>query len=280
MATELKSEAQVLDALRNRFPPPEWALFPGVSNGTGRNADRWADAVAMNLWPSRGLEILGFEVKVSRGDMLRELKKPQKAEVVARHCDKWFIAVGSKSIVKPEELPRSWGLLVPTGSAKGQTMKIVKDALSLRKKTADPKVSRSFCAAVLRRASEKFDEPRLRADIRREIYNEVIEDAQKIAEGRLQHQVDELRRLYNESKSRANELQESLSKLTEHPAMTQHIVQAIALLHHLRGWQGARSQATNILRGVETDKDRLDQIGATMKLVIDLCSEVGIGGEQ
>lgn len=104
------STAAIKSLLRARFPVKEWALAFEVSNGTGSQAGRHADAVAMNLWPSRGLAIHGFEFKVSRGDWLRELKQPEKAEAVAQYCDHWWI-VTTEGIVKEGELPPTWGLI-------------------------------------------------------------------------------------------------------------------------------------------------------------------------
>lgn len=98
-------------ALRDRYAAPEWAIFFEVPNATGGAAARRADAIAMSLWPSRGLEIHGFEIKVERRDWLREVKEPQKAEEIARFCDRWWIAA-APDVVKLDELPRGWGLLI------------------------------------------------------------------------------------------------------------------------------------------------------------------------
>jgi hypothetical protein len=137
--------AEVKAALRARFCAPEWAIFFEVADGTGGNHNRWADAVAMNMWPSRGLAIHGFEIKVSRSDWLRELKKPEKSGPVQQYCDRWWI-VTPKGIVKREELPPTWGLYE------------VSEAGAFRQVVEAPKlepipVTRDFMAAILRRAS-------------------------------------------------------------------------------------------------------------------------------
>lgn len=131
-------------ALRKRYPAPEFAYFDEVPNGTGGNAARTADGVAMGLWPSRGMEIVGFEIKASRSDWLREKKDPSKAETIQRFCDRWFLVVGDADIVKDGELPPTWGLLVPR--AKGLSIKVEAPKLE-----AQP-VGRGFLAAILRRA--------------------------------------------------------------------------------------------------------------------------------
>lgn len=138
------TETQVLAALRDRYKGPAWGFLNHVRNTTGFSRQvRTADALAMGLWPSRGLELLGFEVKVHRSDWLRELQQPDKAEEIAQYCDRWWIAA-PKDIVKPGELPATWGLLVMNGSR----LVAVKEAAKLEAKP----LSRSFLASILRYA--------------------------------------------------------------------------------------------------------------------------------
>jgi hypothetical protein len=62
----------------------------------------------MNLYPSRGLEINGFEVTASRQDWIKELKSPEKSAPVQRFCDRRWI-VAPAGIIQPGELPPTWG---------------------------------------------------------------------------------------------------------------------------------------------------------------------------
>lgn len=141
------TSSDIEDSLRTRFCPPEYAFIPQVRNGTGYGRDvRTADALAMGLWPSRGLHLNGFEIKVGRGDWLSELKKPAKAEEIAQYCDFWWI-VAPKDIVKLEELPALWGLMV----LHGNTIRIIKQAPQLPSPIA---IDRLFLAAILRKAQE------------------------------------------------------------------------------------------------------------------------------
>lgn len=138
---------QIREALKKRYAAPAWALLEEVNQGTGGNCGRAADALAMSLWPSRGLTIHGFEIKASRSDWLKELSDPSKAEAVQRYCDYWWIVVGKSDIVKASELPETWGLLVPSGTG----LKVNVDAPKAAKVDA---VDRRFLASLLRRASE------------------------------------------------------------------------------------------------------------------------------
>lgn len=59
--------------------------------------------------------LLGFEVKVSRPDFLREVRDLGKSEPFRRVCSEWYIVAPSTDIVR-DDLPRGWGLLVPYGA--------------------------------------------------------------------------------------------------------------------------------------------------------------------
>jgi len=134
-------------ALRRKYAAPEWALLEEVRNATGLvKEERYADAVAMNLYPSRGLDVLGFEIKVSRSDWLSELKQPHKSAAIQKYCDRWWIVVGSKDIIDTSELPSTWGLMV-VGNGR---LLISKDAPKLKPEHLD----RAFVASLLRRSYE------------------------------------------------------------------------------------------------------------------------------
>lgn len=134
--------------LRVKYAAPAYALFEQVASGVGFGSHRNADAIAVAIWPSRGLEILGFECKSSRSDWKRELDNPEKADPIAQFCDRWFIVAGGDGIVKEGELPPTWGLL--EANAEGKMLLCRHEAPKL-----DPKpLSREFVAAILRRAHQ------------------------------------------------------------------------------------------------------------------------------
>ena len=101
----------IITALSARYKAPEYAFLTDVRNSVGFSSKvRTADAMAMSLWPSRGLYMTGFEVKISRADWKKELEQPEKAEELARFCRNWFIACPDKLIDK-DEVPPGWGLI-------------------------------------------------------------------------------------------------------------------------------------------------------------------------
>lgn len=143
--------AECMGKLAALFPNEEYALLGQLRNGTGFSRDpRTADAFAMSLWPSRGLNIIGFEVKVSRTDWIRELRRPEKAEDIAQYCDQWYLVVGDASIMQPGELPPTWGLIIPDPK-KGLKISVV--APQLKKPKPIDKV---MLAGILRNISSRM----------------------------------------------------------------------------------------------------------------------------
>lgn len=138
---------EIIAALAKRHPAPAWAFLEQVRNGTGwAKEPRTADALAMSCWPSRGLELHGFEVKVSRGDWIRELAAPAKAEEILAYCDRWWLVTPTKGVLKEGELPPTWGHMVVDG--RGTTVKT--PAPPWRPQPLD----RVFLAAILRKVHE------------------------------------------------------------------------------------------------------------------------------
>src|SRR5215831_12205622 len=98
------SASDICIGMRKRYCAPEWALFFNVANGTGARTYRYADAMGMCLFPSRGLELHGFEVKISKSDWKREAADPEKAETIAAYCDRWWV-VTPPDLFNGENIP-------------------------------------------------------------------------------------------------------------------------------------------------------------------------------
>lgn len=119
---ERPTERTMLDLLHERYSKVygngrRWAVAEHVKDTAGFATRRIADMIAVDCWPSSGIAFHGHEVKVSRSDWLTELRDPDKAETFKRHMDYWWLVVPDTSIVKPDELPEGWGLMVQSGSA-------------------------------------------------------------------------------------------------------------------------------------------------------------------
>jgi hypothetical protein len=151
------TSAGLADLLRRRYAAPEFALFFEVFQGTGYGSGGRADAVAMNLYPSQGLTVHGFELKVSRSDWLKEMRQPAKAETIFGYCDHWWLVVSDPAICKHEEgeLPKPWGLLAPRlHKDRGVELHPVVKAPRLAPRALD----REFIAVLARRANTQMEE--------------------------------------------------------------------------------------------------------------------------
>lgn len=136
---------ELLRLLSDTYPPFDSAFIPEFRGGTGWACEQRVDAIAMHLWPSRGLELIGYELKVSRNDWIHEMKNPYKCQFMKKFCDKWYLVVSDLSIVKyAEELPPDWGLkFVEKGEIK---------TLIEAKKLSPIPIDRIFLASLMRRA--------------------------------------------------------------------------------------------------------------------------------
>lgn len=148
------AHAQLANMLAKRYERPKWALFTEVNHEIG--GGRRADAIAVAMWRSLGLEVHGFEFKSYRSDWLREIKDPSKAEGVFRFCDRWFLVAGD-AVAKEHEIPSPWGWLC----ARGKSLQIQKPAPKLQPDVLD----RRFICSVLRLEDKRR---RLDPGIRRE----------------------------------------------------------------------------------------------------------------
>ena len=129
----------------------------------------------MNLFPSRGLAVHGVEIKVARGDLIKELAQPQKADEIAQFCDFWYVAT-PKGLCDPDELPITWGLLELHDNG------AIRERKKATKLEAKP-LSRVFIAAMARRINQ-LDEVTI---------SKIAEEKIKPERDRLDKQAAELR---------------------------------------------------------------------------------------
>jgi len=164
----IHTERSMLEALHERYGNsryihrgngPRWVCAEHVRNNAGFEAQRTADFMAVDTWLSSGLAVHGHEVKVSRSDWLSELKAPWKSLPFREIIDYWWIVAPSTVIVRPEELPPEYGLMVLDGNGflRAQVTAprlndlgaAVKGTWGARR-TELPPLPRGFVAALLR----------------------------------------------------------------------------------------------------------------------------------
>lgn len=156
------TERMMLDLIHARYGKvqpgngPRYVVAEHVRNYCGFAGDRTtsrlrtADALAVDLWPSSGHRVHGFEVKVSRSDWLTELKDPSKAEAFKPYCDHWWLVVPDASIVRGD-LPEGWGLLAVT---EGGVLRVRKPAPKLDRRPMPFEMTAAWLRATAKTAGD------------------------------------------------------------------------------------------------------------------------------
>lgn len=144
------TSAQIVHLLHERYPAADgWACFAELADATGFQKRRTADFVAVSTWPSKQYRALGFEIKVSRGDFLRELKQPEKRQHLESVCAEcWFVAPAG--LLKAEEIPEGWGLLEVLNGAEEEKLRA-----KVQPRQREPRPwPMPFMAAIARRCAD------------------------------------------------------------------------------------------------------------------------------
>jgi hypothetical protein len=160
---EVFTERTMLDRLHERYSAvnpgngPRYVCAEHVRSKLGfagyHAPMRTADFIAADKWPS-SMALHGHEVKVSRGDWLRELRDPDKAETFKRYMHYWWLVVPDASIVKPGELPEGWGLMALGSNGR---LRARKQARTLFPEPLPLDLAISFAAAAAKTAQRRAD---------------------------------------------------------------------------------------------------------------------------
>ena len=194
--TPAMTEAEVTAVLRASMARAgnggsgEFAFLAQVRNDSGFNSTRTFDAMSLSLWPSRGHTLHVFEIKVSRGDWLRELKDPAKGEAACAIADRFSI-VAPRGVVVPAELPSTWGLIEIIGDAPWKTRtRVTAPSLLDGRKNRGP-LPRGLVVSMLRSSPGVVPGGRIPSASEAEIARA---RAEGIAEGRKLAEADNARR--------------------------------------------------------------------------------------
>ena len=253
----------VANLLHKRFKAPEFAFLQEVRNETGlATVDRYADAIAMNLWPSRGMEVHGFEIKVSRADLLSELKNPSKSSPIQAFCDRWWLVLSDKSLIKPGELPPTWGLMVVRG-----TTQLRVEAEAVKLEPQPPSIG--FVASLLRNFEKNY--------VPRKVHKELLKNFDKKVADAVEEETDQKTR-------------EQIERLTQQLESARREVKAVTDVQnefqkrtgvYLAHWTlGDISEAVNLVkkgglhnirRRLEDLEQRAKEITVTAQQGLEMC---------
>lgn len=225
-------------AFLDRYPRAEYAFMEEVCEDV-IGGKRRADAMVLNFWSSRGRELQGFEVKSYRGDWLREKKDPSKAEALARYCDRWWIVDDSEEdIVKKEELPPTWGLLVRRGKKLVQVV-----AASKLTPTDRPW---SFVCSLVRRAQDHT------AALERQAVLGAKDEARAELIAKHTEAIQGLHQRIEAEKKRFEEIEEKLGVKINRWACTPEQLGAAVEFIRMGGAEGLERQVLQRLRSFES----------------------------
>jgi hypothetical protein len=103
----------MLDALRRQYDHVDGSCVfireLRVGTGYGKGKEQRLDAFLLHCWGT--LDRIAFEVKASRGDFLRELKRPLKRRAALVLSNEFYF-VAPEGVIKRDELPLECGLIV------------------------------------------------------------------------------------------------------------------------------------------------------------------------
>lgn len=120
MTTKMTAK-QLVERLRASLVKPGDDMPGGMFMTEVTLGARRIDGLYCGFFGSRGRFLRGYEVKVARSDWLAELDQPAKAEAWEQNVHEWWIVAPDTTIVRPEELPPGWGLLVPDPNPRTKT---------------------------------------------------------------------------------------------------------------------------------------------------------------
>lgn len=134
----------------------DWFFIPELRLGTGfLGSDSRMDAFAMQQTPSKGHTRIGYEIKVSRADFMRDIAKADKHRQARMFVNEfWFVA--PKGVIPREKLPIWAGLLeVVTARNDGSTLENPQLHVTVRAAFCESEPPTwNFVAALVRRAQK------------------------------------------------------------------------------------------------------------------------------
>lgn len=250
-ATKYTTE-QAREQLRKRFAQPEWALMEEVAPSTG-GGTTYADAVAFNLWSSRGHAVHGIEIKVSRSDWLRELKKPAKAEGVFFFCDYWWV-VAPAGVVNEGELPPTWGLLL----LNGRGLTVAAKAPQLEPKPLD----RGFFASLMRRGTENI------AATAGRMCRDAVRTAREESQQHIENGIKDRTRAFEQMTARVQKFEEATGLSFIEREWDGPPIEVIQLAKHLHALSDRWGNAKRLLGDLTHLADQLDRSAEIVRAAV------------
>ena len=163
----MTTASDVLKMLRTHYVPenrPAGCLFmPEIGAPDGR---RRADLLVAPTSISGQLDatLVGHEVKVTRADVMAELRDPTKADPWLKYCTYWYLVVSDPALIDGLTIPETWGIMAPPSGRRRVSMTILRPAPKLEPTgNLAPAISR-IAAYIVNRVETEVGEVKRRAD--------------------------------------------------------------------------------------------------------------------
>lgn len=130
----MTTATEVIQMLRTHYVPenrPAPCLFmPEIGAPDGR---RRADLLVAptSISGQADAHLIGHEVKVSRSDVLAELRDPTKADSWLQYCSYWYLVVSDPALVDGLDIPETWGIMAPPSGRRRVSMTVIRKAPKL-----------------------------------------------------------------------------------------------------------------------------------------------------
>lgn len=175
--------------------PNQYVCAAEVSPRTGA-WERRIDFLVMNCYDSEQLKIQGYEIKISKSDLKRELEDPDKHAVFFDAIDFYWLIAPKQVIDNIDLIPPKWGIRAVWRDESGKiTSRTVRKPTCLHDEQMDSRKIRktfmaSFCRAISKHTLTKaklYEQQRaLEDEIRKKLEQEIANGARIVPDWKLE----------------------------------------------------------------------------------------------
>lgn len=118
------TEKEIAQAIKTSYVLRRiWLPQMRIGVGFGADAEQYIDLWGISVEKKDAYARTGIEIKVSRADFTRELRKPRKRQWIEVHCNEHYFAA-PEGLLAYDDLPYGWGLIEVTDKPNGLRCKI------------------------------------------------------------------------------------------------------------------------------------------------------------
>lgn len=129
--TNVKRTARDMhEMLAKHYAPPP-SKPPGgriIKEIQAPQSTRQADALYLPTTSGERGCIIGHEIKVSRADLIQELRDPHKADAWKQYCSRWWLVISDAAFIEGLDIPDDWGILTPPSRDNTRFMTVARKA--------------------------------------------------------------------------------------------------------------------------------------------------------